>query len=95
MNRELTDRVGRSLRHLALGLTLALASHPLAAMEEVTVNGAKEAAQARAQRVRFESHMEAYAKAVTIEFKSLQKAELERAMLSEARVAMIEARRRG
>lgn len=95
MNRELTNRVGRSLRHLVLGLTLAFASHPLAAMEELTVDGTKDAAQTRAQQAHFKSQMEAYGKAVGGEFKGRLKAELERTMRIEARLATIDSRSRG
>lgn len=95
MNRKLTNRVGRSLRHLVLGLTLVFASHPLAAMEELTVDGAKDAAQTRAHQAHFKSQMEAYAKAVGGEFKGRLKAELERAIRNETRLVTIDARSRG
>ena len=95
MQRELTNRVGRLLRHLVLGLTLAFASHPLAAMEELTVDGAKDAAQTRAHQAHFKSQMEAYAKAVGGEFKGRLKTELERSIRSETRLAALDARTRG
>ena len=95
MNGELSSRVGRSLRHLVLGLTLAFASHPLAAMEELTVDGTKDAAQTRAQQAHFKSQMEAYGKAVGGEFKGQLKAELEQAIRVEARLATIDSRSRG
>ena len=95
MNGELSSRVGRSLRHLVLGLTLAFASHPLAAMEELTVDGTKDAAQTRAQQAHFKSQMEAYGKAVGGEFKGQLKAELAQAIRVEARLATIDSRSRG
>ena len=95
MHRKLTGRFGRRLRQLALCLTLASASLPLAAMEELTVDGTKEAAQKRAQQELFLSQMDAYSRAVGAEFKSLVKAELERAIRNEARLAAVAGRSRG
>ncbi len=94
MNRKMTNRVGRSLSVLTLGLTLAFASHPLAAQEELTVDGAKEAAHVRAQRARFESEMQAYGEAVGVEYRGLLKEQLQQAMRSEARLAAIDLRGR-
>ena len=95
MHRKLTGRFGRRLRQLALCLTLASSSLPLAAMEELTVDGTKEAAQKRAQQELFLSQMDAYSRAVGAEFKSLVKAELERAIRNEARLAAVAGRSRG
>ena len=95
LDSKLTGRLGRWLRQLALCLTLATASVPLAAMEELTVDGAKEAAQKRAQQELFLSQMEAYSRAVGAEFKSLVKADLERAIRNEPRLAAVGARTRG
>ena len=94
MNRKLTHWVGRSLSVLTLGLTAALASHPLAAMEELTVDGAKEAAQVRAQQARFESEMKAYGETVGAEYRGLLKEQLKQAMGSETRLAAIDPRGR-
>ena len=94
MNRKLTHWVGRSLSVLTLGLSLALASGSLAAMEELTVDGAREAAQARAQQARFESEMKAYGETVGAEFRGLVKEQLKQAMRNETRLAAIDARGR-
>ena len=94
MTRKLTYWVGRSLRVLTLGLGLALASHPLAAMEELTVNGAKAAAQVRAQRARFESEMETYRETVGAEYRGFVKEQLKQAMRDETRLAAIDVRGR-
>lgn len=95
MNRKSTSWLRRSLANLALALTLGASSLPLAAMEELTVDGAEQAAQRRAQQELFLSQMEAYSRAVGAEFKSLVKADLERAIHDEPRLAVIDARIRG
>ena len=95
MNTRTTDRAVRALRALALGAALALASHPLAAMDEVTVNGASEAAQLRAHRALVEADMKAYSETVGSEFKGLVKAELERSMRGDTQLARVETRDRG
>ena len=89
MFRELTNGVGRLPSCLALGLTLIFASQPLAAVEEIIVDGAKEAAQIRAYQAFFESQMEVYGKTVSVEFKDLVNAELKNLVSSEAYLTVI------
>ena len=89
MFRELTNGVGRLPGCLALGLTLIFASQPLAAVEEIIVDGAKEAAQIRAYQAFFESQMEVYGKTVSVEFKDLVNAELKNLVSSEAYLTVI------
>ena len=83
MNSKVLALIGRALQALAVGFTLVLASHPLAAMEELTVNGAKEAALAKAQQTRFESQMKEFIESVGIEFKGTLEAELRRSIAPE------------
>ena len=59
------------------------------AMEEIIVDGTKEAAQVQEYQALFESQIEAYSKAVGLEFKSSLKVELENAILDETRLATI------
>jgi len=58
------------LRAALAVLTLSVISAPLAAMEEVTVNGAQAVAEARAQDARFRNDMELFMKAVELRFKA-------------------------
>ena len=95
MSSKHNSRPRWSLQHLILALTLAVGSFPLAAMEELSVDGTKEAAQKRAQQELFRSQMEAYGEAVGSEFKDLLKLELERSIRSEPRLAVAGTRTRG
>jgi len=95
MNSKALALIGRALRTLAVGLTLAVASHPLAAMEELTVNGAKEAALARAQQARFESQMQAFIESVGAEFKGALEVELQRSMAPEVVLVAVNTPTRG
>ena len=79
---------------LALSHLRNLRKRWLAAQEELTVDGAKEAAHVRAQRARFESEMQAYGEAVGVEYRGLLKEQLQQAMRSEARLAAIDLRGR-
>lgn len=93
MFRELTNSVGRLPGYVALSLILTFASQPLAAVEELVVDGAKEAAQIRAYRAFFETQMEVYGKTVSAEFKDLVNAELKNVVSSEAHLAEIKSNR--
>jgi len=89
MFKELTNSIGRLPGYVVLGLTLIFASQPLAAVEEIIVDGAKEAAQIREYQAFFESQMEVYGKTVSVEFKDLVNAELKNVVSSEARLTAI------
>ena len=95
MNSKATALIGQLLRTLAVGLTLALASHPLAAMEELTVNGATEAALAKAHQARFESQMKAFIESVGVEFKGALEVELQRSMAPEVVLVAVNIPTRG
>ena len=89
MFRKLTKSVGRLPGYAALSLTLMFTSQPLIAMEEIIVDGAKEAAQIRAYQAFFESQMEVYGKTVSVEFKDLVNAELKNVVSNEAYLTAI------
>jgi hypothetical protein len=86
---KLINKTEQSLRYMTLWFTLIFTSQPLIAMEEIIVDGTKEAAQIQEYQTLFESQMEAYSKAVGIEFKNSLKVELEGAILDETRLATI------
>ncbi|MED5534137.1 MAG: hypothetical protein VX690_00400 [Pseudomonadota bacterium] len=86
---RLGNKTEQSLRYIALWIALIFTSRPLIAMEEIIVDGTKEAAQVQEYQTLFESQMEAYSKAVSLEFKSSLKVELENAILDETRLATI------
>ena len=80
---KLANKAEQSLRYIALWITLTFTSQPLIAMEEIIVDGTKETTHAQEYQALFESQMEAYSKAVGIEFKSSLKVELGSAILDE------------
>jgi len=74
-------------RTLIPALILALMSYPLAAVEVVTVDGTRQAAQVRAQQTRFESQMDAYVKGVGIEFRAALEMDLRQSVKAPMRLA--------
>ena len=95
MSRELTESKAGVRSWCAPVLALALVSQPLAALEEIGVDGGHEAGASRAQQAHFRSQMDAYVEAVEVEFRCRLQAELERAVRRDARLATLAARRRG
>ena len=95
MDTELMGRSRHALRILALGLALAFGSLPVSAMEELTVDGSREAAHHSAQRARFESQMKAYGRAVGEEFRWLLEDELVERVRGQRRLAARGTRSRG
>ncbi len=76
-------------------LALGLVSAPLAAMEEVTVDGARLAAEARAQDARFKSEMDTFAKTVSRNFKGNLAFDLQQSVMPPLRLAGAFAHKRG
>ncbi len=68
-------------------LALGVVSAPLAAMEEVTVDGGQMAAEARAQDARFRSEMDTFAKKVVLKFKANLAFDLQQSVAPPLRLA--------
>ncbi len=76
-----------SLRTLLAVLALGFISAPVAAMEEVTVYGARPALEARAQEAQLRADMEAFAKTVELNFKASLAVDLEQSVAPALRLA--------
>ena len=76
-------------------LGLGVISTPLAAMEEVTVNGAQALAEAHAQEARFRNDMDLFIKAVELRFKADLAFDLKQSVAPPIRVAGVYANNRG
>lgn len=80
---------------LIAGLVALLASAPLSATEELTVNGSDAAMAAQAERERFRSDMAVYVQAVDSEIKATRDASLRKAVAPALQLASSELRTRG
>ena len=76
-------------------MALGVISAPLAAMEEVTVDGAQAVAEARAQDARFRSDMDVFMKAVELRFKADLAFDLKNSVAPPLRLASALANNRG
>ena len=83
------------LRTALAVLALGVISAPLAAMEEVTVNGAQAVAEARAQDARFRDDMDLFMKAVELRFKADLAFDLKQSLMPPLRLASALANNRG
>ena len=83
------------LRTALAVLSLGVISAPLAAMEEVTVNGAQAVAEARAQDARFRNDMDLFMKAVELRFKADLAFDLKESLTPPLRLASALANNRG
>ena len=83
------------LRTAIAVVALGVISAPLAAMEEVTVNGAQAAAEVRAQDARFRSDMDVFVKTVELRFKADLAFDLKQSVASPLRLASAFANNRG
>ena len=84
-----------SLRTILTVLAVSLISSPLAALEEVSVDGTQAAAQAQAQEARFRAEMETFAKTVALQFKANLAFDLQQAVAPPLRLASARAHERG
>ena len=84
-------RLGTALAILSLGVI----SGPLAAMEEVTVDGAQAAASVRAQDARFRSEMTRFVETVELRFKADLAFDLKQSVAPPLRLAAALANNRG
>ena len=84
-----------SLRTVLAVLALGASGAPVAAMEEVTVYGARPALEARAQEAQFRTEMEAFAKTVELNFKASLAFDLKQSVTPPLRLAGTLVRNRG
>jgi len=76
-------------------IALGVVSAPLAAMEEVTVDGAEAIAEVRAQDARFRSDMDVFVKTVELRFKADLEFDLKQSVAPPLRLASALANNRG
>ncbi|MCZ6585967.1 MAG: hypothetical protein O6930_08125 [Gammaproteobacteria bacterium] len=76
-----------SLRTLLAVVALGVLSAPVAAMEEVTVDGARAVLAADARDARFRSDMEAFTRSVELEFKASLASDLKQSVTPPLRLA--------
>ena len=76
-------------------VALGVISAPLAAMEEVTVNGSPAVAEARAQDARFRNDMNLFVKTVELRFKADLAFDLKQSVAPPLRLASAYANNRG
>jgi hypothetical protein len=93
-------RLSKSSSFARLGTALAIVSlsaisAPLAAMEEITVNGAQDAASVRVEDARFRSEMNRFVKTVELRFKADLAFDLKQSVTPPLRLAGALANNRG
>ncbi len=84
-----------SLRITLAVLAASVVASPLAAMEEVSVDGTQAVAAARAQDARFRSAMDTLAETVALQFKADLAFDLRQAVAPPMRMASASAHKRG
>ena len=84
-----------SLRTAVAVITFGVISAPLAAMEEITVDGAQAVAEVHAQDARFRSDMDVFVKTVELRFKADLEFDLKQSVAPPLRLASALANNRG
>jgi hypothetical protein len=83
------------LRTAVAVITFGVFSAPLAALEEVTVDGAQAVAEVRAQDARFRSDMDVFVKTVELRFKADLEFDLKQSVAPPLKLASALANNRG
>ncbi len=95
LHRPLQTASLASLRTTLAVLALGILSAPVAAIEEVTVDGAQAVLAADARDARFRADREAFAKTVALEFKANLASDLKQSVAPPMRLAGALVRNRG